>query len=568
MKQHIFLPLLAATCIGFCMTSCSKKMGALSSEYFNANPSPLEAIGGEVPVTINGTFPEKYLKKKAVITVTPVLRYQGGEMKGEAAAFQGEKVQGNSQTIAYKRGGNYTMRSAFNYAPEMANSELYLTFNAAVGNKQVNVPDVKIADGIIATSMLANETLRSASTGMSSDAFQKEIKQANEANILFIVNRSDVRTSEARSESVEAFKQRVKAVNEDERLQMTGIELSAYASPEGSQAFNDRLAAQRKVNAEKFLQDELKKGAVQTNIDSRYTAEDWEGFQELVSKSNLQDKELILRVLSMYQDSEQREREIRNISAVYGDLAKDILPQLRRARLTLNYTIIGKSDEEIDALSATAPEQLTIEELLYAATLTDNMARKEAIYTAAMKQYPSDFRAYNNLASLAYKNGDFASAGNYLTQASQLNSDDADVKVNQALLALRSGNQSAAQTLLGAAGSSVATGEALGNLYLQQGKYAQAVTAFGDAKSNSAALAQILATDYNKARATLAAVPVKDAYTDYLGAVLAARTNNATDVVSSLRSAINKDASLAKRAATDMEFAKLADNAAFQALVR
>ena len=460
------------------------------------------------------------------------------------------------------------MKNSFTYVPEMAESELYLTFNAKVGKKEVSVPEVKIADGVIATSALVGNTLNGANTGTSSDAFQREIKQAKEANIMFLISRAELRASELKSQGITDFKSTLSQINENENLELSNIEVSSYASPDGKEDFNDKLAQKRKANTEKYMEKELKKAKIDATLDGKYTAEDWDGFQELVSKSNLQDKDLIIRVLSMYQDPEQREKEIRNLSAVYSTLADEILPQLRRSRLTVNYKVIGKSDAELTQMSAATPEKLTIEELLYAATLTNDASKKEAIYKAATKNYPNDYRAYNNLASLSYQKGDYTAAANYIAQAAKLNGSDADVKVNQALLALKKGDQTAAQTLLGNAGKSAAANEALGNLYLMQGNYQKAVAAFGDAKTNSAALAQILSSDYNKAKNTLAAVSNKDAYTSYLGAVLAARTNNAQAAVSSLKEAIAKDSSMAVKAAKDMEFAKLRSNAAFKALLK
>lgn len=566
MIRKLFLPFFVA--IAAVMTSCSGKLGALSSEYFTTTPQVLEAVGGKVPVTINGTFPEKYMKKKAVVAVTPVLRYAGGEVKGQTATFQGEKVEANNQTISYKVGGTYTMKTEFDYIPEMAKSELYLTFKAKIGNKEVAIPDVKIADGVIATSTLVGNTLNGASTGQSSDAFQRIIKQAQDARIMFLINRAELRASELKSAGVTDFNQAVAKVNNEENLKMNNLEISAYASPDGTMEFNDKLAQQRKTNTEKYMKSELTKNNVDASIDSKYTAEDWDGFQELVSKSNIQDKDLILRVLSMYQDPEQREREIRNLSAVYGTLADEILPQLRRSRLTLNYEIIGKSDAELSQLAASQPKSLNIEELLYAATLTDNANQKETIYLSAVNYFPNDYRAYNNLASLSYQKGDFEKAAEYAAKAARLNSSAAEVKVNQALLALKKGDQTTAQTLLGSASASPVANEALGNLYLEQGNYSKAVAAFGDSKTNSAALAQILISDYNKAKNTLDAVSNKDAYTSYLSAILAARTNNTQGVISNLKSAIDQDRSLARKAATDMEFVKLMSNSAFQALLR
>ena len=308
------------------------------------------------------------------------------------------------------------------------------------------------------------------------------------------------------------------------------------------------------------MQRQLKKGKIDANLDAKYTAQDWEGFQELVSKSNLQDKDLILRVLSMYQDPEQRETEIKNISSVYKTLADEILPQLRRARLTANYDIIGRSDDEINEAFNTDAKVLSVEELLYAATLTNDNASKEAIFTKTTQLYPNDFRAYNNLGELAFAAGDAAKAESYFKQAASKNANAPEVNANLGLCELVKGNVAAAESYLGKATGANAANEALGNLYIKQGQYDRAVNAFGDAKTNSAAQAQILAKDYNKAKATLSAIKNPDAMTDYLMAIVGARTNNASLVSSSIKSAIAKDASMAQRAANDREFAKFADS--------
>jgi tetratricopeptide (TPR) repeat protein len=302
----------------------------------------------------------------------------------------------------------------------------------------------------------------------------------------------------------------------------------------------------------------LKKGKVEATVDSKYTAQDWEGFQELVSKSNIQDKDLILRVLSMYQDPEQREAEIKNISSVYKTLADEILPQLRRSRLTLNYDLIGKSDEEIMQFVDSDPKQLNVEELLYAGTLTNDRAKREKIYTLTVEQFPNDYRAYNNLGEIAYRNGDVAKAESFVNKAAKINASAPEVNMNLGLIALAKGDKAAAETYLGKASGAKELNEALGNLYVAQGQYERAVNAFGDTKTNSAALAQILAKDYNKAKNTLSGIQNPDAYTDYLMAVLGARTNNSSMVTNSLASAIKKEPALAKYAANDIEFSKYA----------
>ncbi len=564
MTKKLYLPLLMAMVV-FALSSCGAKMGELSSDYFTVTPQVLEAVGGKVPATINGKFPEKYFNKKAVVEVTPVLKWNGGEAKGQPAVFQGEKVEGNDQTISYKMGGSYTMKTSFDYVPEMAKSELFLEFKAKIGNKEITIPAVKVADGVISTSELVENTLSTANPALGEDAFQRIIKEKHDANIMFLIQQANIRASELKK--AKEFNKEVANVNEASNKKISNIEVSAYASPDGGVSLNTTLAENRENNTAKMLSKDLKKAKIDAPVDSKYTAQDWEGFQELVSKSNIQDKELILRVLSMYQDPAQREQEIKNISSVYNTLAEEILPQLRRSRLTLNYEIIGKSDDEISNLAATNPSQLNIEELLYAATLTNDNNKKAAIYTQATKQFPNDYRAYNNLGKLAYQAGDLSKAESYLKKAASINAAP-EVNMNLGLIALAKGDKSASEAHLGKASGTKEFGEAMGNLYIAQGQYERAVNSFGDAKTNSAALAQILAKDYNKAKNTLANVEKPDAYTDYLMAVLGARTNNSSMVTSSLKSAVAKNPTLAKKAATDLEFAKYFTNSDFMSIIK
>ena len=563
--KKVYLSLV--TLIVFVLASCGK-MGELSPEYFKTNPEVLEAVGGKVPVTITATFPEKYMKKKAVVEVIPVLKWNGGEAVAASKTFQGEKVEGNNTEVGYKAGGTYTMNAVFDYVPEMAKSELYLRFNAKVGKKNVKIPEVKIADGVISTSELLSEALQNANTATGEDKYQRIHQAKKEAQIKFLIQQANIRASELKSEGIKEFSEQVKDVDADKKGKaMKNIEISAYASPDGGFELNDKLADKRKENTVSYLNKELKKAEIETNVDAGYTAQDWEGFRELVAASNIQDKEQILNVLSMYDDPEQREAAIKNISSVYKTLADEILPELRRARLTLNYELIGRSDEEIMDAFKNDPSVLTVEELLYAATLTDNAAEKEAIYSKTTQLFPNDYRAYNNLGELAYAKADYDTADKYFAKAASIK-DAPEVNMNRGLVALVNGDKESAQVYFGKASGAKELNESLGNLSIMTGEYDKAVNQLGDAKTNSAALAQILQKDYTKAKNTLDNVENPDATTSYLKAVLGARTNNETMVISNLKDAIAKDASYAKHAATDMEFAKYFNNSEFQALVK
>jgi hypothetical protein len=347
-------------------SSCSKKLGPLSADNFNVDPEPLELLGTQVPVTINGTFPEKYMHKKATITVTPELRNAAGKVvRGEGVTFQGEKVLGNDQSISYLLGGHYTMRDAFDYSDDMHRSDLYLTFNAHIGKKFVYVPDVKVGTGVIATAGLYKKALIQGGGIIAPDTFQRIRKEKQEASITFLINQATLRQSELKNNSVQEFVKLLENINADaKRYNLGDIEVKAYASPDGGEEINKKLAVKRQSVSEDYVDAQLKKTNLATSVTGEYTAEDWEGFQQLVAASNIQDKELILRVLNMYKDPEEREEQIKHLSMGFQDLTKQILPQLRRARMIINYESVGRSDEEIASDYASNPQSLSADEIL------------------------------------------------------------------------------------------------------------------------------------------------------------------------------------------------------------
>ena len=536
------------------LTSC-KKLGDLSADNFTVTPTPLEVNAGKVAAIIDGKFPEKYMKKKAVVTVTPVLKYEGGEVKGQSATFQGEKVEGNDQTISYKVGGTYTMKSVFDYVPAMQQSDLYLQFDAKVGKKTVTVPEVKVGYGVVSTSQLLKNTLASVTPSLAADTYQRIISEKQEANIKFLIQQATVRKSELNSNNVKEFVKMMKQINDEQETKaLRNIEISAYASPDGALDLNTRLAEQRQGNSEKYVQKELKAIKMEAEVDAKYTAEDWDGFQELVAASNIQDKEVIVRVLSMYKDPEEREAQIKNMSSVFKELADEILPELRRARLTLNYEVIGRSDVQIEEQFKEDASKLNVEELLYGANL-DFITDKAAWYKKTTELYPNDYRAYNNLGLLAYQKGDMATAESFFNKAKFINSNAAAVNANLALIELGKGNVAAAETYVGKAAGAEGLNEAMACLNIAKGSYGQAASTVNEVVSNSAALAQILNKDYASAKATLENVTNKDAYTSYLKAVVAARTKDVAGVSSNLREAFRLDSSLMNRAKRDLEFA-------------
>jgi len=552
-KKHLLL--LSATVVLF--SSCSK-LGPLSADNFNVAPNPLETQAGSVPATINGHFPEKYMKRKAIVTVVPELRYSNGTVvQGNTATFQGEKVAGNEQTISYRLGGNYTMKTNFAYADDNK-ADMYLTFQAFIGSKKVQVPEVKVAEGIIATSELYKKTLGTAQAAIAPDAYQRISKQKQEANIKFLIQQATLRKSELANNSVQEFVKMLQRINNDRQgLNLENVEVSAYASPDGGFNINDRLAAERQKNSEQYVNQELKRIQMQANVDAKYTAQDWEGFQELVKASDIQDKEVILRVLSMYKDPEEREQQIKNISSAFRELADGILPQLRRARLTINYETVGRSDDQILAQINSDASKLSVEELLYGAALKDDLNSKEDIYKLATEIYPNDARAYNNLATIQYARGNYAAAQQFIQKAQSITPSLPEAQANLGMLALKAGDIKTAEQYIANATGANGLSEVLGNLHLAQGNFAQAEQDFSEIYSNSAALAQIMNKDYASAAVTLKYVKNPNGLTEYLKAILFTRMGNLDDARQALNSALAKDPSLSRYAANDLELKKL-----------
>jgi len=567
MRKQLFFAVSMVLALFF--SSCTKDMTALDPSLFKCNPNPLEVKGGKVDATVTGTFPVKYFTKKATVTVTPVLKFEGKEVKGTPVTFQGEKVVGNSQTISYKLGGTYTLKASFNYVPEMAKSELYLEFNVVTKKKTYQIPSVKVADGIVATSQLVSTKASELTPVIIADKFQRVIQELQEADIMFLIQQSKLRKTETSSVDVVALTKKIKEVSDSQNQKVSAFEISGYASPDGGMKLNTNLAEKREAVTADFLNKELKKLKASVKIDSKFTAEDWAGFQALLEKSNIQDKQVILRVLTMYTDPEQREREIKNLSVAYKSIAEEILPKLRRSRLNLTVDVTGKSDAEITKLASEDPSKLSVEELLFAATLTNDLATKAAVYQKVTEVYPTDARGFNNLGVVKYQQGNVEDASRYFAKALSLDAKSADVNYNSALTSLAKGDLTAAEESFGkAAGTSGNISQGLGTIYTIKGDYAKAKTYYGSVASNNAALLQILNADYSAARNTLSAVAKPNATTAYLGAVIGARTNDRDAVYSNLKNAVKLDSSYALKAAKDIEFSKFATDETFLSILK
>jgi len=561
MKKGLFFSLIAAVAL---LASCNKTLP--NPDQINVNPNPLAKVGDKVDADITGTFPAKKFAKKGVLVVTPVLKYAGKEALSEPVTYVGEKAKENGKTVSYKEGGKYTQHCSFQFEPAMRKAELYLRFEARVGNKTIEIPDLKIADGVQVTDELAEA--QDNKTAATPDKFQRIIQELTTADIKFLIQQATLRASETKSDGVKALQAAIKDAAADAKKEVAKIEVSGYASPDGGMDLNEKLAKNRQKVAQDFLKRDLKKSKVATEVTGEITAEDWAGFQAAVEQSNMQDKELVLRVLSMYSDPEEREAQIKNLSAVYSVLKEEILPALRRSRLTLTTDIIGKSDEEIKALAKNDPAQLSVEELLYAATLTNDKAEKMEIYAKVANLY-NDYRAWNGMGELYFADNNIAEARRCYAKALEIQPNDPDVNYNAGVAAMADNDLAKAEEYLGkAAGTSANLSAAMGTLYTKKGDYAAAKKAYGNTASNNAAVQQILDEDYAAARVTLNNVQNPNATTAYLKAIVGARTNDKAAVIENLKSAIAQDAALKARAAEDIEFAKFAEDAEFQAIVK
>lgn len=555
MRKNLILTLSACSLV--LMTSCSK-LGKLSADNFSVTPNPLETVGGKVPATVEGQLPEKFMNKKATVTVVPELRYGNGQVaKGQAVTFQGEKVMANHKVISYRLGGRYTMKTVFDYVPAMQKSDMYLAFDARIGNSKVNVPAIKVATGVIATAELYRKAMQQGGACLALDSFQRVIDHKQEANVKFLINQANLRSNELKNNSVREFVSMLKRINADrEKLAIKNVEVQAYASPEGGFTFNDKLANKRQNVSEGYVKQQLKGTNLQTDIDAHYTAQDWEGFMKLVQASKIQDKDVILRVLSMYKDPQEREQQIRNMSEGFRELADGILPELRRSRLIINYQTIGRSDQQIKQQYAADPTKLSLEELLYAASLTNDVKAKKAIYKKTTELYDRDYRAYNNLAALALNEGDEHTANSYLSQALQANRKAPEAYANKAYINLTHGEIAEAEHNLADATEANGFNEIIGNLHIARGNYANATDElFND--NNSAALAQLLNKNYVAAEQTLKAIKQPNGLTYYLFAVLNARQGKNDTAAKYLKEALQKDPSLAEYAKNDLELAKV-----------
>ncbi len=582
MKSLSFKPLLFVLTV-VVLSGCSglSKMKKNAGDIqFKVTPEVLESHAGKVNVAIDGRFPAKYFDKKATLTATPVLKYESGNTSLTPVSVQGENVEANNKVIDYNNGGNFSYRDGVDYNQSMSKSELYVNIKASKGSKSVDFAPIKIADGVIATSELVANfpkpilgVRREANTtgkyDPNIDPFQRVVADEMMADIHYLINRSNVRREEVESDDVIALENYTKKANEDENIDLKTVEVAAYASPDGTIDFNTELAADRKNTSTEFLLKKLREAGINIDLKSKYTPEDWDGFRELMEKSDIQDKELILRVLSMYNDPEVREREIRNLSETFTDVADEILPQLRRAKMTTGVDFIGKTDDELKSIAKSDPSSLNPAELLYAAGLFEELDDQLEIYKSFMKIYPNDWRGPNNTGYVLANQMKYEEAKPLFEQAEKLKTDEPIIKNNVGAIALYEGDVKNAETQFGAAaGSGNEVNYNLGIVSLKYGEYDKAVRYFSDYQDINTALAKMMAGNNNGALRDLEAFERPNCFMkEYLKAIIGARTAKENLLFDSLAEACRINPEMKAKAKNDMEFAKYFQNPKFQSIV-
>jgi tetratricopeptide (TPR) repeat protein len=557
MSKRILYLALSVAVIG--LTGCNKKLSQFKSSYFTTVPTPLETVGNTVPGNVKGTIPAKVMLKNAKVTATPILTWTANgtasEISAQPVIFQGTNVRANGQVVSYDEGGSVSIPFTISYLPAMEKSDLYLDFKVDQNGKTYSLPRVKVGYGVLATSTLASAT--TVTPAIAPDDFKKVITEKYTADIHFLINQANIRTNQTDKSDYIDLNKRLMEANAAANQEIAGITVNSYASPEGSLEFNTALAEKREKNTTSLVQNQLKKDKITEfgELTSAFTPEDWEGFEKLVEKSNIQDKDLIISVLKMYPDPVEREREIRNLSSVFNELADQILPQLRYSRVQAQINTLGKSDQELVDLFNSDPSKLTEEEMLYIATLTDDNLKKMEVYNTSAEHFSKDYRTFNNLGVTQFKDGDYSGARANWEHALRLNSSAKEPKMNLGLIAMMNNDYTTANQYFGAATDVPESADALGTYYLAKGDVSKAITSFGDTKTNNAALAQILNKNYTGAQEILNSMDSKDATSYYLAAIIGARTNNQNTVMNNLRQAIKLDSSLRERAQNDLEFA-------------
>lgn len=576
-KSLRFLNLIAVAILAAFVTSCGGLNTMLKKApevTYSVTPSVLEMHGDSVEIKVKGQYPPKFFNKKAVMEVTPVLVYEGGEKAFKTETIQGEAVEAGGTIIAFDAGGSFSYTSKIPYVDGMEKSELKLRVKAKVKEKEVEFPETKLADGVITTPLLLKNKAESIEA---MDQFKRRQSITKEAKLLFLINRSNIRSSELKGEDYKLLNEFVDKAKEEDNHEFMGVEIASYASPDGKEDLNERLAKNRSKASTSLIKKELKKVEEMNKegfLSENMTAEDWDGLKKLVSTSNVEDKELVLKVLSMYSNPVEREKELRRLSKAFEGLAEEVLPQLRRSEFRVKVDVVGKSDSLLLAIGkdANATDTLNIEEFLKAATLAENAADKETILTNATARQAEEWRAYNNLGCVQAEAGKLDAAQGSFDKANELSEGNAAVKNNLGAVAYMKGDVEKALAYFEeatGAGKAVSHNKGMIALKRSTGDYNEAVQLFGSSKTFNAALAKVLNGDNTNALKILGSIDnTDDPYVFYLKAIIGARSANDELVFENLRTAVEKDASIKAKAKKDLEFAKYFENATFKAIVQ
>lgn len=550
-----------------------KKQNTISYEV---KPNPLEMHADSVGVSITGKYPAKLFAKKAIVTVTPVIKYNGGERQLKPVTLVGDKATGNGTKISYDKGGTFAYTDKTAYDAGMKVAKLEIRAQGAVKKKTKDFKAVEIGDGTIITPLL----VRNDEKGIfAKDAFVKLTPMNQTASVYYVVNQSTVRPAEMKSEEMKNVLNFINTnINNTMWYEFKGIEVSAYASPDGEQSLNADLAGDRAKSGSKALAGEFKKNKNKDNTfgkdDGAYkvvtTAEDWDGFKKLMEASTIKDKDLILRVLTMYTDLDQREKEIKNLAATYKEVSDQILPKLRRSVLTVLVDKKSRTDEMITRMCSASPDSLSVEELLYGATLTNDVNAKMNIYKNAERLYGTDWRTSNNLGVTYLMTNKTEDAKGAFERADKNAAGNATVANNLGACYSKMGDRAKAMEMYKkAAGAGSEVNYNTGILNIREGKYADAVNNFGGYKSFNLALAQLLNGTPESVAGTIDGGDEKDlAISFYLKAIAGARKGNSSEGLAALKTAIEKDGSLKAMAKDDAEFIKWRDNADFKGLTQ
>ncbi len=567
-KLALYAVALATVVLSSCGGLNKMKESSKNLSY-SLTPSPLEVKGGQVEVTVQGTFPPKFFNTKAVLIATPVIKYKGGEVALKPFTVQGENVQGNDKVIKYAEGGSYTTTDKIPYKKDYELSEVEVRVKATLGKESDDFLPVKVGDGVIATEYLVVKDPRPV---IATSEYIRQTTEKLGTEIKYLINKSDVRPSEIKKEDVVKFDEALKSIDTDPKKEISAIQLSAYASPDGPMKLNEKLSVDRKESANKYFTTTFKKEKLTKVKDELFTylttAEDWDGFKTLVENSTIKDKELILRVLSMYSDPDVREKEIKNISEAFEELKVKVLPELRRSKLNVSITVNGKSDQELLTLAQTKPDSLNLDEALFVATKIDDLNAKLAVYQAAVKKYPNDFKANNNVGYVLYKLNRLPEA-KAAFEAAKAIENNSIIKNNLGAIALTEGDVDKAQELFTSAlGAGEEVNYNLGIINIIKGKYPEAINYFGNTFEVNTALAKLLNKANDQALSTLNGIKSEDAIVYYLRAIVGARTQNTDLLFTNLRAAAGKSADLKANAAVDLEFAKYFQDPTFKSIIQ